>query len=54
MNATLENELTTLEKRFWTSMKEKDVDAALELTAILAWSLAHRASLRSIKRRLQN
>jgi len=32
MDAALEDKLTSLETRFWQAMKDKDVNAALELT----------------------
>lgn len=31
MKRTVENEILDLENRFWTSMKDKDVETALEL-----------------------
>ena len=33
MPKDIKNEILDLEKRFWTSMKDKDVSAALQLTA---------------------
>ena len=33
MPKDIKSEILDLEKRFWTSMKDKDVDAALQLTA---------------------
>jgi hypothetical protein len=32
MQRTVEKEILDLEKRFWKSMKDKDIDAALQLT----------------------